>query len=269
MNFDDQVDIFRDLDTDLLELFRRQQLEEFLASIPNHELPERIGILNQRYHSHNRYIKLIWMLDILPLPVIRYRRVWRDININQLFIRSIMFIATTITKIFRLTTFALAATFYLQGTIKRFFLFGNELTFSSNFIRDVVTFVVRNNLMVFSRLALISDNPTFTSNDASFLNTLGHSLIDLLFLQLDYKCETTEAGKKCFPKNTSLIFKFHDILQAGDLVSIMVYLLYALIGNLICLNVLYYFMISIFQNSRKWVDFNTTLLKVIFKSIIS
>lgn len=90
-------DVFADLDTSFLELFRRQQISELFARIPIEEHNIRLQRLNEVIHSENfesiiqlaeeidnahRVLTFRWLCWIIPLPVINLEELRRRCRIE-------------------------------------------------------------------------------------------------------------------------------------------------------------------------------------------
>lgn len=257
-------DLFQDIDMGLIELFRRNHYERFLAEVPPVQREERSRMLVQMLASRargggggvNDYITFLWVFNIIPLPIIKYRRLWHDVDVTAL-LKQLFIKACDLTiKVFRFTMFLIGSSFYLQRTLRYIFLFGHELTFSQNFFGDILTFVLKNYQSVFERRTIIEGEGlkylialTHNYDQVPFWRYLMGLFYNFVALTVNCRCsrQPNSGQIMCEPNTSTLIFKFYDVFQEifpgsyNDVYVILVYLAYAMIGNFICLNVFYFY----------------------------
>lgn len=275
------IDIFRDLDTGFIEIFRRNQYERFLRGVPPDQQEEQLNMLNQavRHHrNHHDYIQLLWVWGFFPLPIIKYKRLWHDINFAQLFSQLAMTIFNAATRIFRFTMFLIGSSFYLQRTIRVLFMFGHELTFSKNFFGDILTFILRDHAGIFDRRSVIENKGikylialTYNYNEVPFWEYFTGVIYNSLVLQVNSKCVEQQKNQfVCTPNTSTLIFKFDSVFRHNfpninpDILVVVTYLAYAMIGNFICMNIFYLYSINIFNKIFKFNSFTSGFASLIW-----
>lgn len=212
------------------------------------------------------YLSFHWILFI-PLPLIKIRQFWQDYHVRDYFMTLSAFILNSLQRAFRVLVFIMGASFYLHRVLERFFMFGNELTFSKNFFKEVITFILRDNRAVFERLENIKrrDDILAVESDSTFVNFIS-TILNIFVMNLQYICVTVPHSTKCSASTNSLIYKFHEVLGRGDTITVIVYLLYALIGNLICLNILYLYSVSVLSLLKKYGQYSKKLLALVWGS---
>lgn len=292
MDAEPDVDIFRNLDRDLLDLFQEQRFAAFFRGIPAEGHNERLNQLNElirrtqdlqtQPQEPNQYVKLIWFLNFIPLPVVKYRRLWRDFNGAQIIWRLLTIMVINVTRIFRFAMFLVGSSFYLQRIARTLFMFGNELTFSANFFKDIFTYLLRYNTALFERYEIIQTKGIRFSLGldgqltlGSFFEFLKRFVIHTFILQIKSVCQNQNGEVTCGADDTSLIFKFDSIMRAKlphlsenylTLLVVSIYLTYALVGNLICMNIFYLYSLNIFNRFVKYSSYYTGLFRAIWKA---
>lgn len=294
MDEEPNADIFQNLDRDLMDIFQEQQLAAFFRTVPLERHDERLNQLNQligrshrlqtndNHESPNRYVKLVWFLNFIPLPVVKYRRIWRDVNGVQAAWRLLTFVIINITRIFRFAMFLVGSSFYLQRIARTLFLFGNEITFSTNFFNDVLTYLLRYNTWIFHRFEVIQTNGIRFSlgldgqlTIGSFIEFVKRFFIHTLILQIRSVCENSNGEVTCGADDSSLIFKFDQIFRSKlpnlnenylTLLVVTIYLSYALIGNMICMNISYLYSVNIFNRFMKYSGYYSGLFRAVWKA---
>ncbi|CAH6719774.1 hypothetical protein CLIB1444_02S16204 [[Candida] jaroonii] len=212
------------------------------------------------------YLGLQWILFI-PLPLIKIRQFWHDYSLREYLVTFTALVLTALQRAFRVMVFIMGASFYLHRVLERFFMFGNELTFSRNFFKEVITFILRDNRALFERLenVKVKGDVVSTESDSTLTNFVS-TILNLLVMNLNYICISVPGKTKCSADDHSLIYKFHEVIGHGDTITITVYLLYALIGNLICLNILYLYSVSMLGSLKKYGQYSKKLLVLVWGS---
>ncbi|KAK6461559.1 hypothetical protein DFJ63DRAFT_314191 [Scheffersomyces coipomensis] len=287
---DDHLDIFADLDTDLIEIFSRGQQGQFFRGIPLEQHNQRLDNLNdyliaraenrqylrlrerelellQELQLHQRglgygfqYIYFIWLFGILPIPALHYKQLWRKYRPHNIRALLMKFVARTLmilVRVIRFSSFVLASSAYLHGIIRNLFIFSNYITFSENFMRDVLTYVLHDSTLMLDRhfevmkhqgdIFYFTDDPNY--NKFSMFEIIGKLIINWISRSIQTSCVKTTVDWECTVMDQSLIFKFSDVLisffpslqpRSFSLKSatVGIFVLYALIGDIICVNIL-------------------------------
>lgn len=267
-----QIDIFRDLDTGLIEIFQRNQYERFLRGIPPEQHQERLAMLQLVIHNRARpeYVRVIWLWNFIPFPLIQYKRLWNDVNVTQLLTQFALTAFNVATRLFRFSMFLIGSSFYLQRTMNVMFMFAHELTFSKNFFGDILTFILRDHSDIFSRRSVIENRGvkyliamTYNYNQVPFWDYFIGLIYNSMVIQVNSRCEKQPDNQYvCTPNTGSLIFKFQTVFEHNfpnvntDVYVVFAYLAYALVGNFVCMNVFYLYSINVVKSLFK---FNTFL----------
>ncbi|KAK6201280.1 uncharacterized protein RJT21DRAFT_34212 [Scheffersomyces amazonensis] len=286
---DIHLDIFRELDTDLIEIFRRGQQGSLFSGLPAGQHNQRLDTLNEyiiartdqlssrRHHERERDLYsrslfyFVWIFGLLPLPPLRLHSIWRrykPTNLKTFIIKLITRILMLCVKVIRFISFIIASSAYLHGILRNLLIFSNFLTFSENFMRDVLTYIIKDSQDILDRHIQVKkhggDLFYFTNyNDYSLLDTIKNVLINWLAKCISsdclfYKQEDHPVDIECSISTNSLIFKFSDVLVAFfpsfsnermtfylKSSTVMIFVLYALIGDLVCMNIMVFFFYNI------------------------
>lgn len=281
------VDIFRDLDTDLMEIFHRGHFSEMFRNLPAEEHDRRIEALNRflrrRYERDPKYVKLIWLFRFFPLPVVKYRTIWNDIrpNLGLIVMRALTAVVLMIVKVFRLTMFIIGSSYYLKRIFRTLLIFGNELTFSTNFFRDVYTYILRDHEYLFYRLSnLETYGWWYTIGNTNNIDSLSNYqyfrgvFLNFLVSPLMANCNKVNDRYICFPNTSSLIYKFEDVFKnnlpetsQSSILVVLVYLLYALVGNFICMNIFYLYSLNFFNLTLKYHGYLSNLFNTMWEGL--
>ena len=261
---DAHVDIFRDLDASLMEVFQRGQFNRYLDQFPQDERNERISdmqiALQRQRELQNqwKYYHINWYLTYIPLIVIHYKAIWKDLtwrNIKHYVVEAVTLAAIMIVRALRFTTFIIGSGIYFQGIIRRLFIFCDVITFSDNFIRDVLTYILKDSPAILERLEVIHFHNNKIMyflkydeyNDLSSFQIIKMIYVNITASMLQADCISTSESSTCKLLTNTLVFKFSHVLQQyfpklGDsslkFITLSVYMTYAIIGDIICLNIL-------------------------------
>lgn len=306
----DHNDIFRELDNDLIEVFRRGQFADLFADIPLQQQNERLDRINELLAARNvdeyfqnrrrredsgHYISCLWKFGLLPLPIFHFRRLWRRFgpnNIQESLVRIATIAVTTLMRLIRFGLFIIASSAYLHNILRHLFIFSNLLTFSNNFLRDIVTFISRNNSGLLERhqtIAMKQKGIFYFKEDEDFhaystwdvINTTAYNWVSSL---INMNCVLFEGERdfKCSLYEDSLIFKFSRIV--GDffpsiggkesnvswsltISTVVLYLFYALGGDLICLNVLFFLSVNMGKRILHYKDIYANLGRIVWNTL--
>ncbi|CUM46057.1 uncharacterized protein AC631_05794 [Debaryomyces fabryi] len=307
----DHNNIIRELDTDLVEIFRRGQFADLFADVPLQRQNERLERINELLTARNideyfqnrrkredsgRYISCLWMFGLLPFPIFHFRRLWRRFgtnNVQESLVRLAKIAITTLMRIIRFGLFIIASSAYLHNILRHLFIFSNLLTFSNNFLRDIITFMSRNNSGLLERhqtIAMKEKGIFYFKEDADFqaystwdiITTAAYNWVSSLINMNCVSYFSDERHFECSISEDSLIFKFSRIM--GDffpsiggtesnvswsltISTVVLYLFYALGGDLICLNVLFFFSINMGKRVLHYKDIYAGLGSIVWNTL--
>lgn len=287
----ENIDVFDEFFTDLLYvmsnddyaiLFRNmpaEQQDQVLArlnlALRRHQLRQAIG---NRSRTHE-YFYFIWLLNVIPLPVVKYRRLWHDFypRIGEMVSRFLAMTVILAMKFVRITLFLVGSSLYLQRIFRTLFTFSNELTFSNNFFKDVITYLLRNNQGIFDRVANVNQHGLanlIAPENVTSWQFIKELFLHFVMLHVNFTCiKYNEEPEKCSPDTNLLIFKFHDIVKSirpnsnPTLWMVTIYLLYALLGNFICMNILYMCSINLGNRLKKYGSYFTNFINILWKGL--
>lgn len=237
-NIADINDIFQDLDTDLIEMLQRGQQANLFRDIPVEEHDNRINQLNRifisrnnlqsRYqrspHSHE-YFYIYWAFDKIPIPCLNLYLGWmflRTLELKQNLIRIFKFITFFIIKFFRMVPFIYLAYAYLKDLFLLVFHVSNLITFSDNFLKDAMAYMMVSNKSLVKRfdtndtevLYYMDDITETTFNEMSWGSIFKTILYNYVVRFISISCGsfTSKEGEFNYCKfdNNTLIFKFSD-----------------------------------------------------------
>ncbi|RCK65123.1 hypothetical protein Cantr_00641 [Candida viswanathii] len=261
---DGHIDIFRDLDASLMEILQRGQINRYLDQFPQDERNERISdmhiaIQRQReLQNQRKYYHINWCWTYIPFLVIHFDQIWRDmtwLNIQLYVMESVTLAVIMLVRALRFTTFIIGSGIYFQGIVRRLFVFCDVITFSDNFIRDVFTYILKDSPAILERLEVIQYHDGNVMyflkydeyNDLSSFQVIRMTYVNLVASMLHADCVITSDSATCKLLTNTLVFKFSQVLQdcfpklgtAGlKFITLIIYLTYAIVGDIICLNVL-------------------------------
>lgn len=304
-------DIFRDLDTDLIEIFNRRQLADLFADIPLEEQNERLDRLNEVLSSRNideylrrrmergadrGYVSYLWKFGIIPLPIFNYRRAWRRLrpnNVREFLMKVIAVLMTTLVRLFRLSLFFLGTSMYLHNILRNLFTFSNIITFSLNFLRDMITYIFRNNegLLERHKEIIVHDENIFYFNEVDGMNSYPiwkvatTAAYNWLSHMIRMNCMTLEDKEnrvtECVLQEDLLIFKFSRVLKdffpsmansnsgfsSLTISTVLLFLFYALGGDVICLNVLFFWSFNLGKKVLHYKDVYSGLGRILWNTL--
>lgn len=310
----DQNDIFRELDTDLVEIFNRGQFADLFTDLPLQEQNERLERINELLTSRNineyfkkqkereqegadRYVSILWKFGLFPLPIFHYSRLWRRFgpnNIRESLIRLATIVLTNLMRVIRFSLFIIASSAYFHNILRNLFIFSNLLTFSNNFLRDIITFMFRNYSGLLERHQTIvrgskgifyfkEDEDFHTYSTWKVATTAAFNWVSSL---INMTCVTfSDNGKvktKCNLHEDTLIFRFSRIMSdffpsmtttesnfswALTTSTVILYLFYALGGDLICLNVLFFCTVNMGKQFLYYKDVYAGLGRIVWNTL--
>lgn len=307
-------DLLGELDTSLIEMFRRRQYSDIFADIPIDEHNRTLDSINELISSRNvddfyerrreqenanRYFTFLWVFNMIPLPILNHRRIWREYVPNNFRVSLFKFITSfilTLFKVIRFTLFIIASSAYLHNILRNLFVFSNLITFSENFLRDIFTYIFKDNLDLLSaHEALIKNKGDvfyFETNDDyneySFLKVLRMVTYNWLSGLLNATCITFQevdsklVSTKCEIIDDTLIFRFSKVMKdffpfiansessfswSLTLSTVLVYLFYALGGDLICLNVLFFWSVNLGKRILHYKDVYTGVGSIVWNTL--
>lgn len=274
-HIDGVVDIFRDLDTDLSEIFTRSQQDEI------RRLTNR---LRQHHETHERYVHLYW-LWFLPLPVVNYALIWRrnrPANLAQTALRAFLAISTMVVRLSRFLAYLAFTGHWLRDVIKFMLVYCSLVTFSENFFVDIVTYIFRNSESLLERRNQLQNTDFFPQLDGSAIpnwlfwwTVASNSVALLLRMKCEISAEFPEQGA-CQIDRNALIFRFSEAsmvvfpalktvpLPVLTAFTVLLYVVYGLGGQFLCFNVLLFWLINTMRRTYPALDFMGKLSKVLW-----
>ncbi|EGW31025.1 uncharacterized protein SPAPADRAFT_142568 [Spathaspora passalidarum NRRL Y-27907] len=300
---DGTPDIFATLDTSLLEIFQRGQLVDHLRNLPPEEQARRLQELSRALRDNQphtfdsitttevKYFYFIWLWKI-PLLVVNFTQIWRDMTVANV----LDFTFDTITKVImftlrvvRFTVFMVTSFIYFHRIIRIFFVFCDVMTFSNHFMRDAFTYIFQNSLEMLKRHEIIMKNDgnvlyflQYTnSTEMSSFNVLHAAIYNTLSATLVTTCMNKDGKVSCRLDTDSLIFKLSDVITTHypslnsstgsillKILTILLYMTYAIIGDIICINIWFFCMYNFLDRAVKYKQMFINLRGIIWKSLV-
>lgn len=288
----DDTNLVQDLDRPFLEFLERGHVRALFQNIPAEELDDTIANLNflfaerlrqvrnERYRRRQRWF---W-IGYVPIPVM-----FRVRNIQRFILNTFVTIVLGIFKITRILIFIIAILNYFDNFYRIFIIFGEAFTFSDNIFRDLLTFVFRNNVNLILQNKIIQVNRGIIYIDESqsqfkiFKSTIFNVLArnmkiscknNLNVFATRYKCPDI-SHLDCHLTTDTLLFKFSDVLldffpmmTETGLTSVVVgiFLTYALLGDILCFNVLMFFFFNLLKKVFVYQEVYVASAKIIWKT---
>ncbi|KAK6457746.1 uncharacterized protein RJT20DRAFT_2292 [Scheffersomyces xylosifermentans] len=269
----DHADIFQNLNVGLLEHLHTREVErvQLQQAILDSGDNRNVSRNPNREVRHENYYYWVWVLGYIPLPGLRYGQIWRDYRPRSFgfaLYRVLTTISFVLIKVARFTAFIMWARVYLQTLIRNFFFFSNILTFSENFLFDAISFVLRNSPEVIERKKqiVLNNADLFYSIDEdndSLFSVVIPTVIYNWFARSISTTQRYENGMVLEIDTDNLVFKFAEVLKnyypsladeshswTLSMITIGIYIAYALLGELLCINILTLYMV----NWSKWLQ---------------
>ena len=313
---DGQLDIFRDLDTSILDVLHRTAMRDLLedgdhdhTQIPIEALDRLIVERLQGYLAQQRReFHLLWIFGVIPLPIINYRTMWQRHRPTSLMRVVLSFLSTALMTILRVTRtilFLVGTISYFHSILRCFTMFSEIVTFSDNIFRDLLTFMFRNSTGLVPRNKIIEVNGGdclyFATEDTSTWNLLTTTMYNAAAKGIKTQCYLVNRCKpivstdtfeyllsrqspsldllECTIISDTLPFRFANVfttffpylnlpsyswLLTMSVVSI--YLAYAVLGDIVCVNVLVFCYFNIGKILVSYKDVYIGIAKIIWKT---
>ncbi|RLV91710.1 hypothetical protein JA1_003666 [Spathaspora sp. JA1] len=300
-------DIFATLDTSLLEIFQRGQLVEHLRNLPPQEQSRRIQELSRALRDHQpqssstaatspqvKYIYFIWLWNYIPLLVINFTKIKQDITVANV----LDYTFDTITKmvifslrVVRFTVFVVTSLVYFHRILRIFFVFCDVMTFSNHFMRDAFTYILQDASGMLKQHEIIMNNEgnvlyflkNADNNGMSSWNVLYSAIYNTVSATLVTDCIKIDDSTNvtCQLVTDSLIFKLSQVITTyypslnsptGSTVlklsTLLLYMLYAILGDIICINVWFFCMYNFLDRAVKYKQIFVNLRGIVWKSLV-
>lgn len=239
----DIVDIFEDLDTDLIEIFHRGQQAAFfhhfppqhdLQGLPNGSNPNQhpsqarngyryLYVRSRRLHSKFYWI---WAYRYVPIPIINFPLIWRSLTtvaISEVFYKGFKLLVRLAVNLLRVMFVYMC----LENEILRFFkcisTYNNIYTFSDNFYVDCIIYMFHDmqNITTIKKDLDWNDNNIFyfldvdnNYNSMTNIQILKSLLANFIISKVDFKdCHPDPTNTSFVCDDKSLIFKFSRVFQ--------------------------------------------------------
>ncbi|KAI5958510.1 uncharacterized protein KGF55_005770 [Candida pseudojiufengensis] len=300
------VDIFQNLDMPLLEVFQRGQINQYLDTLSTNDRLETIEAIHRVMRNHNNqrrprsdsnityinnYIRIRWF-KFLPIILLNYSRIWSNLTIQNLkhYLKlSILKVFYIMVQSIRTLFFLIMIQSYFHGIMNMIFAFCDVLTFSDNFLKDLITFIVNDNLNFLQKHEKLMENngdlfyfmDIESNKNLSILQNLKFFIINYIVSMLSTNCikESESDNKiKCIPIKSTLIFKIFDSISNSfpqitnkltlKYLTIFIYLTYAMIGNVICINILMFFIYNFMNKILSYNQFLKNMKDVVKNTFI-
>lgn len=266
---DHHVDIFRHLDTSMLEIFQNGSLNDYLNNLSPEEREQTVGAINRlmqrdaerQANSWHRYYEIKWYFNYIPLITIHYSLIWQAMTFTNLvyMVRaSIIKITNAMVKMVRLTFFLITIQSYFRTLINIVFSFCDVITFSDNFLMDLFTYVLQDNKSMMRiheelrvhkfDLQYFADMPEY--KNLSVFQQIVFTIKNLLASMLMTSCTRAGDDVRCHIYTNTLIFKMLEAVSKTYpqntklsimIMTVLIYLIYAILGNIICINIFLFF----------------------------
>lgn len=239
----DIVDIFEDLDTDLIEIFHRGQQAAFFHHFPpQHDLQELPNGSNPNQHPSQarngyRYLYVrsrrlhskfywLWAYRYVPIPIINFPLIWRSLStvaISEVFYKGLKLLVRLAVNLLRL----MLVYFCLENEIIHFFkcisAYNNIYTFSDNFYVDCIIYMFHDmqNITTIKKDLDLNDNNIFyfldvdnNYNSMTNIQILKSLLTNFIISKVDFNdCHPDPTNTSFVCDDKSLIFKFSRVFQ--------------------------------------------------------
>ena len=229
----------------------------------------------QQQQQQPRYYHVHWIFSHIPFIILNFDQMWRDFSWRAFWARTIDAITSAVimtVRALRFTTFIIGSGVYFQGVVRRLFVFCDVITFSDNFIRDMFTYILRDSKDILDQCVLLERhlrNVFYFLQYDEYSNLSSFQVIKLAYQNLlasliNVECityapnstgsTTTTTSSSSSATTTSckiltntLVFKLSSVFQEYfpalgstglKLITLWMYISYALIGDIICLNIL-------------------------------
>lgn len=300
---DPNQDIFEELDTALIEIFHRNHsIHDNINNLPHHERQrvrdEMADLLRQnslnasssRHHrTIRRFYEVMWYYNYIPIFTIRFGRIGQQItwhNLQQVIFDAASYFFKMIQTGLRSLIFVWVLQTHLRNITNMIFIFSNAITFSTNFIKDLFTYAFQNSPQVLhDHQLLVAHNWDvfyyFNSEEyqnASFLQHLWFIYRNYRASLLKTTCITINKElPDCSLVMDSLVYRMLDAIARScpqlstnmvRFITLTIFLLYATLGNFICINVLCFAMFNIMRRIIGYSKIVKNLGKVIGSTFI-
>lgn len=280
----ENFDIFRDLDLDLMDVFTRSQRAELRRMARMHNLrttSDFVRLFQQR--RNERILKIHWLFGFFPLPNVDYALLWRRHRPADL-VRSSMrfFVAITAAavRLSRLFVYGIAVFQWLRDILQAVLIYSSMVTFSPNFFVDIETYIFRDSKDVLRPRNATSWIDNLPINDGSVFDwNLWLTLLrDMVSSTVRLQCSTDLVTKEqtCEIDRNALIFRFSDVVALHfpifdrlpsivlTILMMFIYVAYGFAGQMISFNVLFYFMMQVYNRLSSIIRFTTGIAKILW-----
>ncbi|CAK9441464.1 uncharacterized protein LODBEIA_P53320 [Lodderomyces beijingensis] len=252
-----------------MEIFQRGQARDYLETLSPEEREQtlesvhRLVQQDQQQRASSKYYEIRWHRRFIPLVHLQYSRIWQTVTLSN-FVRVVRAAAQRalkfLVKAVRITLFIVAAQSYFRGMVSVIFSFCDVMTFNDNFLRDLLTYAFQDAPSILRhREALAAHKGDifyfYNLEEYQHLSTLQSIIFAVknhFASMLVATCTKTDNGDAitCRPYTNTLIFKVQDVvgncyprLSKGlvMMVTVSLYLIYATIGNLVCMNIFIFY----------------------------
>ncbi|KAI5949125.1 hypothetical protein KGF57_004955 [Candida theae] len=305
---DPNHDIFAQLDTALLDIFHQNHtIQHDFNSLPEHErqrvLDEmedyvRQSSLNSTRHGRirrnprtiRRFYEITWYWTYLPLFTIRFDRIFQQLtmsNFQRAVTNAAFYLVNMIQAGLRSLIFLFVLQTYLHNVTNMIFVFSNIITFSSNFIKDGFTYCFQDRADILHDHALLATHNYdcfYYLNLPQYANASIWKHAELIFKNhraylLRTSCVIAKDGapSNCHLITDSLVYKFSDAIAKScpslstsivRLCTVGIYLVYAMLGNFVCLNILFFLSYNIMRRIAGYANIVKNLSQVIGSTFV-
>lgn len=208
----------------------------------------------------------------------RRRRFFNFRSLQRSFYITVSTLLINTLRVIRTITFVIIVVNYFSNFYRFLLVFGEVFTFSDNIFSDILSYVFRNSQTLYNQHILIKSNRNMVHDNSTYISTFKSFFINIIAKNLNYHCfitspsfHTTFRPKKiciapelitCGLDSNSLLFKFSFVTQdffnlsENSLTSIVVaiFFIYALLGDLLCINVLLFLVVNIMKKAFMYKD---------------
>lgn len=230
---------------------------------------------------------IVWIWGLLPLPTINYALLWhryRPESFSALFLRIVTTTAVLMVKFGRIVVYLMVTGNWIRDVLRFIMVFGSLVTFSENFFQDIFNYAMRGSPQLLERKCEMLKNGEPTMIE---WNSITQVLVDTLAQNVKGVCingfyETADGTSHELHEYTldvkSLIFRFSDALVRVfpifesvptiflTVTTIIIYVLYGLMGQLIGFNVLFFLLLHSFHRWMGLLSFIGRLCKALWYS---
>jgi hypothetical protein len=260
-------------------------------------------LVQQRREYHLLWIFGVFPFPVINYRTIWQRH--RPPSFIRLAVSFLSTVFMTILKVARTILFLVGTISYFHSLLRCFTMFGEIVTFSDNIFRDLLTFMFRNSTGLVTRHKIIGVNGGnclyFATDDTSTWTLLTSTMYNVVAKGIKARCHLARSCKPIAATNTfeyllfkqspsldllectivsnTLPFRFANVFTTFfpylslpsyswllTVCVVSVYLAYAVLGDIVCVNVLFFAYYNIGKLIISYKDVYIGVSKIVWKT---